>query len=64
MDVAIFEDDERVDLEVSEVEICIYVVQPNDEVYESIFALSGKGWADERLYICTGREAFCIDGNF
>lgn len=44
--------------------ICIYVVQPNDEVYESIFALSGKGRADERLYICTGGEVFRVDGNF
>ena len=64
MDAAIFEDDERVDLEVSKVKIRINVVKSNDEVHESSLALSGKGRADERFDVCTGREAFCVDGNF
>lgn len=64
MDATIFEDDERVDLEVSKVKICIYVVKSNDKVYEGIFALSRKGRADKRHDVCTGREAFCVDRNF
>lgn len=63
MDAAVIEDDERVDLEVRKVKICINVVESDDKVYQGIFALSGKGRADERLDVCTGREVFCVDGN-
>lgn len=64
MNAAIIEDDERVDLEVSKVKVCIDVVKSDDEVYESIFAVSSKGRADEGLDVCTGREAFGIDRYF
>jgi hypothetical protein len=63
MDAAIFEDDERVDLEVSKVKICIYVVESDDKVDEGIFSLSGEGRADERLDVCTGREAIWVNRN-
>lgn len=46
MDAGIFENNEGIDLEVSKVKICIDIVEPRDEVYECIFALSGEGWAD------------------
>ena len=64
VDAAIFEDDKRVDLKVGKVEICVDIVKSDDKVYQSIFSFSCEGRPYERLDIITGREAFCVDGDF
>ena len=64
VDAAIVENHERIDLEVSKVEICVDIVESDDEIYQSILALSREGRPNERLDGCTRGKELCVDGNF
>ena len=64
VDAAIVGDHERVDLGVSKVEICVDIVESDNEIYQSIFVLACEGRPDERLDGCTHGEERCVDGDF